>query len=232
LAKSMINSEKTALAEPEKLMRIKLGWPATLREPSFLAKPVVLRPYRVADAQAWCEIRVRNAQWLRRWEMTKPKSPSYPSSLKSYLAMVAVMRREALLGHALSWAVTFGGELVGHASLGGIVWGSERIGVLGVWVDEKFVRHGIGSITTAMVVDHGFHDVGLHRIVANIRPENMVARQGIEKYFREEGLLVRQSYVDGAWRDHLCYALTAEEVPAGGYVALFRSAAAASKPGG
>jgi [ribosomal protein S5]-alanine N-acetyltransferase len=53
----------------------------------------------------------------------------------------------------------------------------------------------------------------------------------MEKYFREEGLQVRQSYVDGAWRDHLCYALTAEEVPDGGYVALFRSAAVASKPG-
>jgi [ribosomal protein S5]-alanine N-acetyltransferase len=212
-------------------MRIKLGWPATLREPSLLAKPVVLRPYRVTDAQAWREIRVRNAQWLRRWEMTDPESPRYPSTLKSYLAILAAMRRDALLGHALSWAITFGDELVGHASLGGIVWGSDRTGLLGTWVDEKFARHGIGSLAAAMVVDHGFQDVRLHRIVASVQPGNTASRQGVEKYFREEGLLVRQSYVDGEWRDHLCYALTAEEVPPGGYVALFRSVAATSKPG-
>jgi ribosomal-protein-alanine N-acetyltransferase len=212
-------------------MRIKLGWPATLREPSLLAKPVVLRPYRVADAQAWCDIRVRNAQWLRRWEMTDPESPRYPSTLKSYMAIMVAMRRDALLGRALSWAVTFEDEFVGHASLGSMVWGSERTGVLGAWVDEKFARHGIGSLAAAMVVDHGFRDVGLHRIVASVRPENTASRQGVEKYFRAEGLRVRQSYVDGAWRDHLCYALTAEEVPPGGYVALFRNAAAASKHG-
>ena len=211
-------------------MRIKLGWPGTLREPSLLVKPVVLRPYRVTDARAWREIRVRNVQWLRRWEMTDPESPRYPSTLKSYMAMMAATHRDALLGHALSWAVTFGDELVGQASLGSIVWGSERTGQLGVWVDETFARHGIGSLAAAMVVDHGFHGVGLHRIVASVRPENTASRQGVEKYFREEGLRVRQSYADGAWRDHLCYALTAEEVPPGGFVALFRSAAMASKP--
>jgi [ribosomal protein S5]-alanine N-acetyltransferase len=138
---------------------------------------------------------------------------------------VAAMRRDALLGHGLSWAITFGDQLVGHISLGGLVWGSERTGVLGVWVDKAVARAGIASIAVAMVVDHGFRDVGLHRIVANIRPENTASRQGLEGYFREEGLLVRQSYVDGAWRDHLCYALTAEEVPPGGYVEHFRSAA-------
>jgi [ribosomal protein S5]-alanine N-acetyltransferase len=212
-------------------MRIKLDWPVTLREPSLLVKPVVLRPYRVTDAKAWRELRVRNAQWLRRWEMTDPESPGYPSSVKSYLGLVAGMRRDAWLGRALSWAVTFGDQLVGHAALGAIVWGSERTGVLGAWVDEAFARHGIGSLTAAMVVDHGFRDVGLHRIVASIQPENTASRQGMEKYFREEGLQVRQSYVDGAWRDHVGYALTAEEVPPDGYVALFRSVAAASKPG-
>jgi [ribosomal protein S5]-alanine N-acetyltransferase len=209
-------------------MRIRLDWPATLREPSMLGKPVVLRPYRVSDARAWCEIRVRNAQWLRRWEMTDPESPGYPSSVKSYLGMLAFMRRDALLGHALSWVATFDGELAGHASLGNIAWGSERTGEIGAWVDKKFVRLGIGTLITAMVVDHGFRDVGLHRIVASVRPENTVVRQGLEKYFREEGLRLRQSYVDGAWRDHLRFALTAEEVPAEGYVELFRGLAAAA----
>ena len=61
-------------------MRIKLGWPVTLREPSLLVNPVVLRPYRsqiASLAQNPCS----NAQWLRRWEMTVPDTPRYPANL-------------------------------------------------------------------------------------------------------------------------------------------------------
>ena len=36
--------------------------------------------------------------------------------------------------------------------------------------------------------------------------------------FREEGMFRRYLDVDGAWRDHLCFAMTAEESPTGGIV--------------
>ena len=39
----------------------------------------------------------------------------------------------------------------------------------------------------------------------------MVAKLG----FREEGYLVRYLDIDGAWRDHVTYALTVEDVPGG-----------------
>jgi ribosomal-protein-alanine N-acetyltransferase len=34
--------------------------------------------------------------------------------------------------------------------------------------------------------------------------------------FREEGLFRRYLDVDGEWRDHLCFAVTAEDLPIGG----------------
>ncbi len=213
-------------------MRFKPGWPATLRETSLFTEPVVLRPNRVTDARAWREIRVRDAQWLRPWETTDPGSPAhYPTSLKSYLGILAAMRREALLGQALPWAVTFGDKLVGQVSIGKIAWGSERTGYLGAWIDSRFARHGIMTIAVAMAVDHALHAVGLHRIVASIRPENTPSLRGVEKLgFRYEGHWVRQAYVDGEWRDHLCYALTAEEVP-DGLLPRFRSEVMASRSG-
>ena len=56
----------------------------------------------------------------------------------------------------------------------------------------------------------------LHRLEASIRPENAPSRRVVEKLgFREEGVRVRQLHINGQWRDHLCYAITAEEVPAG-----------------
>ena len=68
----------------------------------------------------------------------------------------------------------------------------------------------------SLVVDHCFGAAGLHRIEVNIRPENVASKRVVEKLdFRNEGLRPRLLSIDGAWRDHLSYALTAEDVPGG-----------------
>jgi ribosomal-protein-alanine N-acetyltransferase len=190
------------------------GWPVTLYEPRLLDEPVALRPVRVRDAHVWREIRVRNAPWLRPWEPTNPETPLYRSSLSPYVSMVRAMRREARLGQALPWVVTFGDEFAGQLTVGSIVWGSARSGQVGYWIDEKFAGRGIVPTALALAIDHSFRVVGLHRLEANIRPENQASRRVVEKLgFRDEGLRRRQLHIDGAWRDHLCYALTAEEIP-------------------
>jgi ribosomal-protein-alanine N-acetyltransferase len=68
----------------------------------------------------------------------------------------------------------------------------------------------------AMVVDHCFGAAGLHRVEANIRPENMASRRVVDKLgFRLEGTRLRYIHIAGAWRDHLSYALTVEDAPEG-----------------
>ena len=56
----------------------------------------------------------------------------------------------------------------------------------------------------------------LHRIEIAIRPENAKSLRVVEKLsFRPEGLRPRYLHIDGDWRDHLVFALNAEEVPEG-----------------
>jgi ribosomal-protein-alanine N-acetyltransferase len=192
------------------------GWPVTLTEPRLLAAPISLRPVKVSDARVWRETRVRNAPWLRPWEPTNPETPLYRSSLGPYVAMVRAMRREARQGQAVPWVVTYDGEFAGQLTVGSITWGSARSGQVGYWIDERFAGRGIIPTALAMAVDHCFGVIGLHRLEASIRPENHASRRVVEKLgFREEGIRVRQLHINGAWRDHVCYALTAEEVPHG-----------------
>lgn len=205
------------------------GWPITLTEPSLLSAPLALRPIKVTDARIWRDTRVRNAAWLRPWEPTNPETPLYRSSLGPYVAMARTMRREARQGLALPWVVLYGGQFVGQLTVGSIMWGSARSGQVGYWIDEAAAGHGVIPTALAMAIDHCFHVVGLHRVEASIRPENQASRRVVEKLgFREEGLRHRYLHIDGAWRDHLCYALTAEEVP-GGLLARWRSTLAASR---
>ena len=207
------------------------GWPATLTEPDLLDAPVVLRPVRVSDARAWREIRVRNASWLRPWEPSNPETPLHRSSIGPYVSMVRTMRREARQGQALPWVVNYGGRFVGQLTVGSIVWGSSRSGQIGYWIDESYAGHGITPTAVAMAVDHCFRVVGMHRLEASIRPENAASRRVVEKLgFREEGVRVRQLHINGLWRDHICYAITAEEVPTG-MLPRWRSSLASSRSG-
>jgi len=192
------------------------GWPATLTEPSLLTSPVSLRPLAARDARPWREARVRNADWLRPWEPTNPETPLYQTSLGPYIAMVRTMRREARRGITLPWVVLYDGRFAGQLTVGNIIWGSARSASVGYWIDQEFAGLGIIPTALAMAMDHCFMAVGLHRIEATIRPENLASRRVVEKLgFHEEGVRRRCLHVDGAWRDHICYALTAEDAVAG-----------------
>jgi [ribosomal protein S5]-alanine N-acetyltransferase len=192
------------------------GWPATLTEPSLLGAPTALRPLTTRDAAAWREARVRNAAWLRPWEPTNPETPLYQSSLGPYMAMTRTMRREARRGVTLPWVITCNGRFAGQLTVGNIIWGSARTAAVGYWIDQEFAGRGVTPTVLAMAMDHCFFVVGLHRIEATIRPENRASRRVVEKLgFHEEGVRRKSLHVDGAWRDHICYAMTIEDAGSG-----------------
>src|SRR5208282_2451812 len=162
-----------------------------------------------------------NVGSMRGWPvtLTEPHLLDQPVELRPVRVGDARMWREIRVRNAAwlrPWVVTFGGVFVGQLTVGSITWGSARSGQVGYWIDEAYAGCGIIPTTLAMAVDHCFGVVGLHRLEASIRPENHASRRVVEKLgFREEGIRVRQLHINGAWRDHVCYALTAEEVPQG-----------------
>jgi [ribosomal protein S5]-alanine N-acetyltransferase len=206
--------------------RIK-GWPATLAEPDLLDAAIVVQPVRVADTRAWREIKAANAAWLQPWEPSDPEAPPARSLIAPYVALIrrspiapyvstARSRRAAKHGREVLWAVHYDGQVAGQISVFGIVWGSTRSGKLGYWIDERFAGHGIVPTAVAMVVDHCFQVMGFHRLEAGIQPANAASRRVVEKLgFRDEGIRVREVHINGAWRDHIYYAITAEELPTG-----------------
>jgi ribosomal-protein-alanine N-acetyltransferase len=194
-----------------------LGWPAQLRDGE-----VVLQPLRMRDGPAWLDLRLRNERWLAPWEATPPAVTwsrdgwAARHTLSGYTTMLRSLRRQSRAGVTLPFAVWAGGRLVGQLTVGNVVRGALNSAYIGYWVDEAFAGRGITPTAIALVADHCFGVLGLHRLEANIRPENVASRRVVEKLgFVSEG--VHRSYlmIDGAYRDHLCYSILVEDAPGG-----------------
>lgn len=116
----------------------------------------------------------------------------------------------------MPFVTTYDGRLVGQVTVTGITWGSARWAQLGYWVDRQVAGLGVTPTAVALVADHCFGVVGLHRLEIAVRPENVASLRVAEKLgFRPEGRAPAYLHIDGAWRDHLLFALTAEEVGGG-----------------
>jgi ribosomal-protein-alanine N-acetyltransferase len=197
------------------------GWPAVLRD-----RDLALRPLRLRDGPSWVEVRRRNVEWLRPWEATPPGVDDghgrVPTSTATFVTMTRRLRKEARRGRGLPFAVVYDGQLVGQLNVGSVTRGSLQSAHLGYWIDRAVAGRGIMPAAVALATDHCFWAVGLHRIEVNIRPENMASRRVVEKLgFREEGLRRAFLHIEGAWRDHISYALTRDEV-AGGLLSRWR----------
>jgi [ribosomal protein S5]-alanine N-acetyltransferase len=103
------------------------------------------------------------------------------------------------------------GALAGYASINNIVHGAFRCGALGY---GAFIR-GRGLVTegVALIVRHAFGPMGLHRLEINIQPGNTGSIALAERLgCRLEGFSPDFLFIDGAWRDHQRWAITAEMV--------------------
>ena len=194
------------------------GWPARLVE-----GPVELEPLRRGDAAEWSRLRLANEDWLAPWEPSAALPWRLRHTPAAYRAMRRSVNRRARMGVSLPFAVRVEGRLAGQVTIDNVVRGAMRSGHLGYWIDRAAAGRGMASLAVALVCDHAFGPVGLHRLQADIRPENGPSRRLVERLgFRQEGLFRSYLDIDGDWRDHLGYALLAEEAR-GGVLARWRA---------
>ena len=186
-----------------------------LSEPRLERDGLRLRLLKAGDEHEWLSLRQRNRDWLRRWEASSP-----PGTHEAPVSFRAYVRRERA-----SWrgrrtfpmVIERDGELVGRASLGRIEWGPERGGTLGYWVSSHVAGQGIAPAAVVLLCEYAFAE-GLHRIEIAIRPENAASLAVVRKLqLREEGMRASYLYIDGAWRDHRIFVVTASEKRTGAW---------------
>ena len=103
--------------------------------------------------------------------------------------------------------------IVGVFNIGQIFYGPLCSAYLGYYAFEPFAGQGYMREGLGLVLRHAFGPLGLHRLEANIQPDNARSLALVEHAgFRREGFSPRYLKINGRWRDHERWAILAEDV--------------------
>lgn len=189
-----------------------LLWPAVLGPATSRAGQVRLRPLRRGDGQAWRDQRIVDEDLLHPWEASDPTAWPDRHTRGSWTRHRRSLLVAARRAEAAPFAIEVDGAFAGQVTVGGVRYGVQRSGWVGYWVSSAVQGHGVATISVALVLEHLFTTVGLHRIEATIAPANVPSRTVVGHLgFRQEGLLRDYLHVGGSWTDHLLFAITAPE---------------------
>ena len=103
-------------------------------------------------------------------------------------------------------------KLAGVININNILLGSIRSASLGYYGDQEFAGKGHMTEAMGLVLDYAFTTIGLHRLEANIQPENNRSKKLVQRLgFRKEGFSPKYLQIGGKWCDHERWAILAEE---------------------
>jgi ribosomal-protein-alanine N-acetyltransferase len=166
---------------------------------------VWLRSPRVEDEREYVALTRRSRQLHAGWVSLAGSAAEFKAYLRrneseSFAALLLVRRQDR--------------AILGAVNLSQIVHGGFQNAYLGYWIGAPYARQGYMGEGLALVLDHAFKSLRLHRLEANIQPGNAASRRLVESLgFRLEGFSPKYLKIAGRWRDHERWAILREEWP-------------------
>jgi len=154
--------------------------------PTLTAQDVVLRPLVTDDAEALFAAH-GDPETHKYWS-----SPAH----KDVAETARYIEETLAIDGARGWAITeSGGEALGRIALFEL---REGVGEIGILMRRDATGRGLASKAMKLVEDYAFNDLDMHRLVADIDPDNsnsisLFLRAGFER----EGLLRAN------WKTHI-----------------------------
>ena len=178
-------------------------------DPILVRDPVFLRAPQVSDYQSWSALREKSRAHLTRWEQAwAPEN----LTLSSFRQRLRHFERDAkrACGLSLFCFRRDDNALVGGLTLTNIRYGAARAASLGYWIGAPYIRQGLGIASVEALLTHAFDGLDLNRVEAACQPENGASQRLLAGCgFRREGQAADYLKINGGWRDHDLFAITA-----------------------
>ncbi|WP_037619794.1 GNAT family N-acetyltransferase [Streptomyces aureus] len=170
---------------------------------SELSSRVELRPLTLADEDEFCSLVRASAELHLPW-MQLPASP------ERFREWMHRFDDGTNLGFLIRVRET--GVAAGTVNINSVIRGRYQGASLGYAAFAPSAGQGYMTEGLALTLRYAFTELRLHRLEAGIRPDNkpslaLARRLG----FRYEGVSPAYLYIDGAWRDHERWSVTAPE---------------------
>jgi ribosomal-protein-alanine N-acetyltransferase len=184
---------------------------------------MVTRPTRAARARLRVHLRAPSSDDCKRFLDAVHASrrlhgswvapPSTPALYRAWLAKLEASRTSAR--NVSFFAVRNDDDsFVGVFNFSEIVRGLFQSAYLGYYALAPNAGRGYMTEAFALALDMAYVDLRLHRVEANVQPGNVRSVALVERVgFEREGYSRRYVKIGGRWRDHVRYAMLAEDWP-------------------
>ncbi|UZF92497.1 GNAT family N-acetyltransferase [Bosea sp. NBC_00550] len=183
--------------------------------PLIRTQNLFLRAPQASDYSAWAVLRIESREFLTPWEPTWNEDDLTRASFRLRAKRAS---REIASDEAYSLFIF---EAHSEALLGGLTLGLIRRGVaqactLGYWMGKRHAGRGHMTEAVRGAVRFAFSELALHRVEAACLSNNEPSRRLLERVgFRHEGLARAYLKINGAWADHLLYAVLSNDALTG-----------------
>jgi [ribosomal protein S5]-alanine N-acetyltransferase len=164
------------------------------------SRRVTVRPVTSRDQSEFLDLVAASVDLHHPWMSL----PATPQQFQAHL-----MRYERSGEASLLICVRDTGAIAGVANINSIIRGRFQNGSLAYAAFAPTAGQGYMLEGLALVLRHAFQQLRLHRLEANIQPDNHASLKLVRRLgFRREGYSPDMLFIDGAWRDHERWAIT------------------------
>ncbi|MDP2622086.1 MAG: GNAT family protein [Hyphomicrobiales bacterium] len=179
--------------------------------PVIYGEGVYLRTPQMGDHAEWAALREESRDFLIPWEPTWPNDDLTRSAFRRRLRRYYRDIREDETYPFFVFR-NRGDVLVGGLTVSHVRRGVTQSCSLGYWIGKSHSRQGLMTAAVAAIVSFTFDSLRLHRIEAACLLDNVPSIRLLEKAgFSREGVARRYLRINGAWQDHLLFALMEDD---------------------
>jgi RimJ/RimL family protein N-acetyltransferase len=176
--------------------------PIKARNCKAMISHMIIREPAMADKAAFILAMQRSQALHSPWVV----SPQTEEKFDEYIQRSQKANQKCFL------ACNVFGNITGVFNISEIVQGMFQSAYLGFYSVANYAGQGYMSHSLKLVLKNIFEEIKLHRIEANIQPENVRSINLVKANgFSKEGFSPRYLNINGVWCDHERWALTYED---------------------